>query len=89
MLHLGDFSGTKLLHAVRNANPFLLILSVLAILRVLRDSFAAVEGFQQIWGVHFRATIQATCDRRLCGRAAEIARSGLFVVGTADGPRFC
>jgi len=45
MLHLGDFSGTKLLHAVRNANPFLLILTVLAIYGCLRDSFAAVEGF--------------------------------------------
>src|ERR1700687_4421800 len=41
MIHLADFSGTKLLHAVRNANPFLLILSILAIytcyaLRALR-----------------------------------------------------
>src|SRR5260370_25751474 len=31
MMHLGDFSGTKLLQAVRHANPFLLILSILAI----------------------------------------------------------
>jgi uncharacterized protein (TIRG00374 family) len=31
MLHLGDFSGTKLLRAVRNADRFLLILSIFAI----------------------------------------------------------
>src|SRR6267378_1399539 len=31
MIHLADFSGAKLLHAIRNANPFLLILSIVAI----------------------------------------------------------
>src|SRR6267142_1780567 len=41
MIHLADFSGAKLLHAVRDANPFLLILSIVAIyacyaLRALR-----------------------------------------------------
>src|ERR1700736_4682246 len=30
-IHLADFSGAKLLHAIRGANPFLLILSLLAI----------------------------------------------------------
>ena len=31
MIHLADFSGAKLFHAVRNANPLLLILSLVAI----------------------------------------------------------
>ncbi len=31
MINLADFSGAKLLHAIRNANPFLLILSIVAI----------------------------------------------------------
>ena len=31
MINLADFSGAKLLHAVRSANPFLLILSIFAI----------------------------------------------------------
>jgi uncharacterized protein (TIRG00374 family) len=31
MMHLGDFSGTKLWGAIRNADPFLLILSLIAI----------------------------------------------------------
>jgi glycosyltransferase 2 family protein len=31
MIHLADFSGAKLLHAIRNANRFLLILSIVAI----------------------------------------------------------
>jgi glycosyltransferase 2 family protein len=31
MMHLGDFSGTKLWGAIRNADPFLLILSLVAI----------------------------------------------------------
>src|SRR5260370_37781398 len=31
MIHLADFSGAKLLQAVRNANPLLLILSLVAI----------------------------------------------------------
>ena len=31
LINLADFSGAKLLHAVRSANPFLLILSIFAI----------------------------------------------------------
>src|SRR6267378_5959972 len=31
MIHLADFSGAKLLHAIRNAKSFLLILSIVAI----------------------------------------------------------
>jgi len=54
MLHLGDFSGTKLLHAVRNANPFLLILyRFLPFSGVTRFVRCGGRFFSKIWAVAF------------------------------------
>jgi glycosyltransferase 2 family protein len=79
VLHLGDFSGTKLLQAVRNANPFLLILSVLAIygcyaIRSLRwQIFQRTLGpsrFTTIYGL----TLAGFSAVFLLGRAGEPVR---------------
>jgi uncharacterized protein (TIRG00374 family) len=79
MLHLGDFSGTKLLQAVRNANPFLLILSVVAIyvcyaLRSLRwqvfQKNLGPSRFAQIYGM----TLAGFSAVFLLGRAGEPVR---------------
>jgi uncharacterized protein (TIRG00374 family) len=79
MLHLGDFSGTKLLQAVRNANPFLLILSVLAIyacyaLRSLRwqvfQKNLGPSRFAQIYAM----TLAGFSAVFLLGRAGEPVR---------------
>jgi uncharacterized protein (TIRG00374 family) len=79
MLHLGDFSGTKLLQAVRNANPFLLILSIVAIyvcyaLRSLRwqvfQKNLGPSRFAQIYGM----TLAGFSAVFLLGRAGEPVR---------------
>jgi uncharacterized protein (TIRG00374 family) len=79
MLHLGDFSGTRLLEAVRNANPFLLILSVLAIyacyaLRSLRwqvfQKNLGPSRFTTIYGM----TLAGFSAVFLLGRAGEPVR---------------
>jgi uncharacterized protein (TIRG00374 family) len=79
MLHLGDFSGTKLLQAVRNANPFLLILSILAIyacyaLRSLRwqvfQKNLGTSRFATIYGM----TLAGFASVFLLGRAGEPVR---------------
>lgn len=79
MLHLGDFSGTKLLQAVRNADPFLLILSILAIyacyaLRSLRwqvfQKNLGPSRFAQIYGM----TLAGFSAVFLLGRAGEPVR---------------
>src|SRR5713101_2746940 len=79
MLHLGDFSGTKLLQAVRHANPFLLILSVLAIygcyaIRALRwkvfQQNLGPSHFQTIYGL----TLAGFSAIFLLGRAGEPVR---------------
>jgi uncharacterized protein (TIRG00374 family) len=79
MLHLGDFSGTKLLEAVRNANPFLLILSVVAIyacyaLRSLRwqvfQKNLGPSRFTTIYGM----TLAGFSAVFLLGRAGEPVR---------------
>src|SRR5690349_24387361 len=55
MINLADFSGAKLLHAIRNADPFLLILSIVAIyacysLRSLRwKDFQRNLGPSRFW----------------------------------------
>lgn len=79
MLHLGDFSGTKLVQAVRNANPFLLILSILAIyvcyaIRSLRwqvfQKNLGPSRFTQIYGM----TLAGFSAVFLLGRAGEPVR---------------
>jgi uncharacterized protein (TIRG00374 family) len=79
MLHLGDFSGEKLLHAVRQANPLYLLLSVGLIyvcyaLRALRW-----QGFQKHvgpahFGNIFRMTLAGFSGVFLLGRAGEPVR---------------
>jgi glycosyltransferase 2 family protein len=79
MLHLGDFSGTKLLQAVRNAHPLLLILSILAIyvcyaIRSLRwqvfQKNLGPSRFTQIYGM----TLAGFSAVFLLGRAGEPVR---------------
>src|SRR6266481_2738030 len=77
MLHLGDFSCTKLLHAVRNANPFLLILSVLAIYGCYAIRALRWEVFQQNLGPSHLATIYGLT---LAGFSA------IFLLGRAGEP---
>src|SRR5258707_7723299 len=59
VIHLEDFSGTKLLHAVRNANPFLLILSILAIYTCYALRALRCKVFQQNLGPSHFGTIYA------------------------------
>src|SRR5260370_18069259 len=59
MIHLADFSGAKLLHAVRNANPFLLILSILAIYGCYALRSLRWKVFQQNLGPSHFGTIYA------------------------------
>src|SRR5260370_8695627 len=58
MMHLGDFSGTRLWIAIRNADPFLLIFSIVAIyacyaLRSLRwQVFQRNLGPSHFWPIY-------------------------------------
>jgi hypothetical protein len=79
LLHFGDFSGAKLLHAIRNANLFLLILSVLAIytcyaLRSLRwQVFQRNLGPSHFWTI-YKLTLAGFASVFLLGRAGEPVR---------------
>src|SRR5438132_14347717 len=75
--HLGDFSGTKLLDAVRHANPFLLVLSVLAIYSCYALRALRWKVFQQNLGPSHFATIYAMT---LAGFSA------VFLLGRAGEP---
>src|SRR6266850_2123684 len=77
VIHLEDFSGTKLLHAVRNANPFLLILSILAIYTCYALRALRWKVFQQNLGPSHFGTIYAMT---LAGFAA------VFLLGRAGEP---
>ena len=77
MLHLGDFSGTKLLQAVRNANPFLLLLSVLAIYGCYAIRALRWKVFQQNLGPSHFTTIYGLT---LAGFSA------IFLLGRAGEP---
>ena len=78
-IHLADFSGTKLLHAVREANPYLLILSIVAIyacyaIRALRwNVFQKNLGAAHFWTI-FKITLAGFSAVFLLGRAAEPVR---------------
>src|SRR5437016_3540222 len=75
--HLGDFSGTKLLDAVRHANPFLLVLSVLAIYSCYALRALRWKVFQQNLGPSHFATIYTMT---LAGFSA------VFLLGRAGEP---
>jgi len=79
MIHLGDFSGTKLLRAVRHANPFLLILSILAIyacyaLRALRWKVFQQNLGPSRFGTIYAMTLAGFAAVFLLGRAGEPVR---------------
>src|SRR6266849_7742355 len=77
MIHLADFSGAKLLHAIRNANPFLLILSILAIYGCYALRSLRWKVFQQNLGPsHFMPIYAMT----LAGFSA------IFLLGRAGEP---
>src|SRR5258708_8724252 len=50
MLHHSDFSGTEILHAVRSANPYYLILSLIAIYACYALPALRGKAFQQNLG---------------------------------------
>src|SRR5437667_1474542 len=77
MMHLGDFSGAKLLHAIRNANPFLLILSIVAIYACYALRSLRWKVFQRNLGPSRFSPIYAMT---LAGFAA------IFLLGRAGEP---
>jgi uncharacterized protein (TIRG00374 family) len=82
-IHLRDFSGEKLLHAVRGANPYLLALSIVAIyccyaLRALRwKVFQANLGPSRFWPI-YTMTLAGFSAVFLLGRAGEPVRPVLL-----------
>src|ERR1700719_1880816 len=83
LFHFGDFSGAKLLHAIRGANLLLLVLSVLAIytcygLRSLRwQVFQRNLGPSRFWTI-YKATLAGFSSVFLLGRAGEPVRPMLL-----------
>src|SRR5207248_1630762 len=79
MINLADFSGAKLLHAIRNADPFLLILAIVAIyacyaLRSLRwRVFQRNLGPSRFWTI-YGMTLAGFAAVFLLGRAGEPVR---------------
>jgi uncharacterized protein (TIRG00374 family) len=79
LFHFGDFSGEKLLHAVRDANLFLLAISVITIyacyaLRALRwQVFQQNLGPSHFWTI-YRITLAGFSAVFLLGRAGEPLR---------------
>lgn len=82
-IHLQDFSGQKLLHAVRDANPYLLGLSIVAIyccyaLRALRwKVFQGNLGPSRFWPI-YAMTLAGFSAVFLLGRAGEPVRPVLL-----------
>lgn len=83
IIHLKDFSGEKLLHAVRHANPYLLILSIAAIyvcyaIRALRwKVFQGNLGPSRFWPI-YSMTLAGFSAVFLLGRAGEPVRPVLL-----------
>lgn len=77
MIHLADFSFAKLLHAVRGANPYLLILSVVTIYACYALRSLRWKVFQQNLGASRLRTIYAMT---LAGFAS------VFLLGRAGEP---
>ncbi len=82
-IHLNDFSGEKLFQAVRNANPYLLILSIIAIyvcyaIRALRwKVFQGNLGPSRFWQI-YAMTLAGFSAVFLLGRAGEPVRPVLL-----------
>ncbi len=79
MIHLADFSGTKLLHAIRNADPVLLILSIVSIyacyaLRSLRWKVFQRNLGPSRFGPIYAMTLAGFAAIFLLGRAGEPVR---------------
>ena len=78
-IHLADFSGAKLLHAIREANPYYLILSLAGIygcyaLRALRwEVFQRNLGRSNFWSI-YKLTLAGFSAVFLLGRAGEPVR---------------
>jgi glycosyltransferase 2 family protein len=79
LIHLTDFSGAKLLHAVRSANPYLLLLAILAIyvcyaLRSLRWVVFQRNLGSSRFGIVYGMTLAGFAAVFLLGRAGEPVR---------------
>src|SRR5258708_10834779 len=79
MIHLADFSGTKLLHAIRNAGPVRLILSIVAIyggyaLRSVRWKVFQRNLGPSHFGPIYAMTLAGFAAIFLLGRAGEPVR---------------
>jgi uncharacterized protein (TIRG00374 family) len=79
MIHLADFSGAKLLHAIRGANAYLLIVSLVAIygcyaLRALRWKVFQQNLGASNFGTIYGATLAGFASVFLLGRAGEPVR---------------
>ena len=83
MIHHSDFSGTELLQAVRSANPYYLILSLVAIyacyaLRALRwKVFQQNLGPSSFWNI-YKMTLAGFSALQLLGRPGEPVRPFLL-----------
>jgi len=83
MVHHSDFSGTEMLHAVRRANPYYLILSLVAIyacyaLRALRwKVFQQNLGTSSFWNI-YKMTLAGFSALQLLGRPGEPVRPFLL-----------
>jgi glycosyltransferase 2 family protein len=83
MLHHSDFSATEMLHAVRSANPYYLILSLIAIygcyaLRALRwKVFQQNLGPSSFWNI-YKMTLAGFSALQLLGRPGEPVRPFLL-----------
>jgi glycosyltransferase 2 family protein len=96
MFHLGNFSGAKLLHAVREANPLYVILSMATIyvcygVRALRwQNFQKHVGPAKFWDI-YRMTLAGFAAVFLLGRPGEpvrpvlLARRGKIPIADAFG----
>src|SRR6267143_489101 len=79
LFHFGDFSGTKLLDSLRQANPYLLALCVVAsygcyAIRALRwEVFQRNLGPSHFWRI-YAMTLAGFCAILLLGRAGEPIR---------------
>jgi uncharacterized protein (TIRG00374 family) len=83
MIRHSEFSGTEMLHAVRSANPYLLILSLIAIyvcyaLRALRwKVFQENLGPSSFWNI-YKMTLAGFSALQLLGRPGEPIRPFLL-----------
>jgi len=82
-IHLGDFSGAKLLHSIRGADPYLILLSIVAIygcyaVRALRWQVFQRNLGASRFGVIYGMTLAGFASIFLLGRAGEPVRPYLL-----------